>query len=351
MSRRTDLMLRSLPPITDVDSPVAAAADVDRSFRLMGTHMRVLVGAASPSGPRTPEQAADVVVALLENYDERLSRFLPGSELCALNADARETVPASDLLRDAVRVALHAAQISGGLVDPTILDALEAAGYRDSWDSARRLDLDEALAGAGVPRHPAAPRSDATWQAITIDDGAGTITRPAGVRIDTGGTGKGHAADLAAELLSGFDTWAVDCGGDLRLGGTAGAVRDVELEHPFTGERCETVRMRDGAIATSGLRSRIWRGADGRVAHHLLDPATGEPAFTGLVAATALAPTAVEAEARAKTALLRGPDGARLVLAPHGGITIDEQGRVERIGRLEPPPRIRFRMTDTRSAA
>ena len=89
--------------------------------------------------------------------------------------------------------------------------------------------------------------------------------------------------------------------------------------------------------------------------HHLLDPSTGAPGFTGLVAVTALAPTRVEAEALAKTALLRGPDGARHVLARHGGITFDEDGAVERIGRLAPAPRVRLRLPDpdrpVRSAA
>ncbi len=136
----------------------------------------------------------------------------------------------------------------------------------------------------------------------------------------------------------------MDCGGDLRIGGDAGLVRDVEVEHPFTGETLATIQVRDGAVATSGLRSRIWRAEDGAVRHHLLDPATGAPAFTGLVAVTALAPSTVEAEALAKAALLRGPEGARSTLARHGGITVAEDGTVERIGRLAPAPRVRLRL-------
>ncbi len=318
----------------------------DREFPLMGTHMRVVVGAPARDGLPTPGEAADSVQALLRTYNETLSRFRPDSELSALNADPRDVVPASELLRSAISAALDAAEFTGGLVDPTVLDDLELAGYRDSWDPSRRLDLREALDTPGRP--PAAPahaRKDSRWTEVHVDDVAGTITRPAGLHLDTGGTGKGHAADLAGALLDGYDAWAVDCGGDLRIGGDAGVVRDVEVEHPFTGEMFETVRVRDGAVATSGLRSRIWREADGRVAHHMIDPSTGKPAFTGLVAATALAPTAVRAEALAKAALLCGPEQARLVLARHGGITIDEDGHVDRIGRLEPAPRVKLRLT------
>ncbi len=78
-------------------------------------------------------------------------------------------------------------------------------------------------------------------------------------------------------------------------------------------------------MATSGIGRRSWFGADGRPAHHLLDPATGAPAFTGVVQATALAPTAVEAEWRAKAAVLSGPDCAGDWLA-HGGVVVLDDG-------------------------
>ena len=74
------------------------------------------------------------------------------------------------------------------------------------------------------------------------------------------------------------------------------------------------------------------RRADGRTAHHLLDPATGEPAWTGLLAVTALAPTTLEAETLAKIALLSGPAGARRLLARGGGVAIHADGGVETIG-------------------
>ena len=98
-------------------------------------------------------------------------------------------------------------------------------------------------------------------------------------------------------MLSGYDAWAVDCGGDLRIGGDAGLVRDVEVEHPFTGETLATIQVtrRRGRHVRPALAHLASRGR--AVRHHLLDPATGAPAFTGLVAVTALAPSTVEAEA------------------------------------------------------
>jgi thiamine biosynthesis lipoprotein len=83
----------------------------------------------------------------------------------------------------------------------------------------------------------------------------------------------------------------------------------------------------------------VWQRPGGGHSHHLLDPATGEPAWTGLTAATALASTALEAEALAKAALLSGPEGARRILAAAGGVVIHDSGDSERVGLR---PRVRL---------
>ncbi len=332
-----------------VAAGLGETAEAERSLRLMGTSVRVLVGAPARAEDDDPEVAADRVVAFLEDYDVRLSRFRAGSELSALNRDQRTSVPSSPLLRSAVGAALTAARRSGGLADPTLLTELEDAGYGDSWDPSRRIDLRAGLAAANCIRGPAGPRSPATWRVIDIDDQAGTITRPPGLRIDTGGSGKGHAADLAAALLDGYETWAVAVGGDVRVGGTAGRERAVEVEDPFGSGTLRIMSVREGAAATSGLRSRIWAGRGGGPRHHLLDPSTGEPAFTGLVAATALAPTALLAEALAKAAVLSGPAGAALFLAGHGGLTVDEHGHVNEVAAVS-RPRVRVRLQAPLSA-
>ena len=83
-------------------------------------------------------------------------------------------------------------------------------------------------------------------------------------------------------------------------------------------------------MATSGIDARLWERHDGEFAHHLIDPAAGTPAWTGLVTATALAPTALEAEALAKAALLSGPAaGRRLLRAHHGGVLVHDDGAVD----------------------
>jgi hypothetical protein len=75
--------------------------------------------------------------------------------------------------------------------------------------------------------------------------------------------------------------------------------------------------------------------AVGAYAHHLLDPSTGQPAWTGLVGATAVAGSSLEAETLSKLALLLGPEGAREVLSGLGGVIVHNSGEVEAVGPIE----------------
>jgi FAD:protein FMN transferase len=312
----------------------------DVEFDAMGSHVRLLVGEPGP-GQEPAYLAAERARRLIFDFDLALSRFKPESELCALNADPREEVPASPLLRRAVRAGIEAAERSGGLVDPTLVGEIESAGYVASRAGQPGAPLPEALAGAPA-RRPARPDPERRWRSFSVDDEAGSIRRPPGLRFDTGGTGKGLAADLVAESLRGYSRFVVDCGGDIRIGGAAALVDpySVQVEHPLSGDRGLTLRLGGGGVATSGLNVRIWRREDGRFAHHLIDPASGEPAWTGLIGATALGDTALEAETLSKAALLSGPEGAREVLAELGGLIVHDDGRSETVGPLAVRPRI-----------
>ena len=292
----------------------------DSSFRSMGSAVRLVL-----DGPE-PVAAAERERAFVEDCEARLSRFNPGSELCALNDDPRDEVPASQLLRAAVAAGLWAAERSDGLVDPTLVGEIERAGYRESRIGATPAALADALAAA-PPRRPARPRPGAAWRRVVVDDRAGVIRRPRGVRLDTGGTAKGLIADAVARRLARCSRAAVDCGGDIALRGEW----DIDVQHPLTHAIVHKLHVVDGGVATSGLDVRIWRRADGSFAHHLLDPATGEPAWTGLVGATAVGGSALEAETLSKLALLSGPARGRDSVAEHGGVLFHEDGSFEAV--------------------
>jgi thiamine biosynthesis lipoprotein len=268
----------------------------------------------------SPGQDLMSLRGLLESWHQRLTRFDPASELSLLNADAREQVRVSPLMACFVAAAIDAAERTDGLVDPTLVPEIEAAGY--TTDLGAPVELGRSL-DLAPPRQAARPNRARRWLEVSVDPGSRTVTRPPGVRLDSGGIAKGLFADLVAKRLSHAGNFAVDCCGDVRIGGRDDLPRPVLVDDPFgRGEPLHEFRITQGGVATSGIGRRTWIGADGLPKHHLLDPSSGRPAYTGVAQATALAPTAADAEVRAKAALL-SHDPAWLA---HGGVLVFDDG-------------------------
>jgi len=299
------------------------------TFACFGGQCTVIV--ADAARPADAAAAAAMAKRALLAWHQRFSRFEADSELSRLNRDPAATVAVTPLMGRVIETAVQAARDTGGLVDATLAPEIERAGYGSHFDG-EGTDLRSALALA-PPRAPAAPHPDQRWRQVSVDCRAGTVHRPPGLRIDVGGIAKGVFADQLASLFDGFDAYVLDCAGDLRVGGRAGVVRPVHIAGAFGSERLHTFALTGGAVATSGISRRSWIGDNGRPAHHLLDPRTGRPAFTGVVQASALAPTAAEAEILAKAAILGGPARAAGWLR-HGGMIVLDDGRYT---PLEPP--------------
>ncbi|HET8566411.1 MAG TPA: FAD:protein FMN transferase [Solirubrobacterales bacterium] len=303
-------------------------SEARRTFECFGGLVHVSI-----HGPPSmqPEKAAAVAEARLLAAHRQLSRFLPGSELSRLNRDPRARVPADPLLLRLVSAARKAGELTDGLVDATLLGEIEAAGYRDSMP--RRPDPGRPVQPEAPA--PAGPSPARSWAMLSVDWPAEAIERPPGVEIDSGGIAKGLLADEVAATLAEFPAYAVDCCGDARIGGTGGRRRPIRVEDPFGGEPVGSLEISDGGVATSGITRRSWEGIEGAPAHHLLDPSSGEPAFTGVVQATALAPSAFLADVHAKWALLSGPELAPSRL-PYGGVLVLADGDTETVAAPTP---------------
>jgi FAD:protein FMN transferase len=251
------------------------------------------------------------------SWHRMLTRFDPASELSLLNASRARHVRVSPIMAEFVAAAIDAADRTDGLVDPTLGDEIERAGY--SSDLGEPLDLATSLELA-PERRPARPQAERRWLQVRLD--GYTVSRPPGVQLDSGGIAKGLFADLAAGLLSGSGSFAIDCAGDVAIGGSDELARPVLVDDPFGGGPLHEFEIRHGGVATSGIGRRSWIGPDGLPAHHLLDPSTGRPAYTGVVQATALAPCATDAEVLAKAALLSGDEQ----WLAHGGVLVFDDG-------------------------
>jgi thiamine biosynthesis lipoprotein len=244
-------------------------------FRSMGCE--VVVGLDRDA----PVDALDRVRGLFAERDARFTRFAFGSELARVNRAGGPVLLSHDFAR-ALRSALEAARQTGGLVDPTLLDALEGAGYDRDFAA---LDADERPARAGARGR---------WRELRVT--GRLLDRPPGIRLDLNGVVKALAVDDALGVI-GRAGW-VSAGGDLAAG------RPLDVALPRGG----AVRLESGALATSGSVLRRWtRG--GRWHHHLIDPRTGAPADSPWEQVTVCGATCWAADVAAKAAFLLGGDG------------------------------------------
>lgn len=265
------------------------------SFHCMTTDIELFLEADKA---QPVQDALRQVEHFFQEVEARFSRFRPDSELVRLNSAAGKEVRVSADLAELVQLALAAAKASDGVFDPTIIDALEAAGYD------RSIDLIWAN-GAHSPLQIAAQPD--RWRQVAVDTTTCLVKLPAGVRLDLGGIAKGWAADRAAAMLQQIGPGMVNAGGDLCAWGDQPGIEKgngwlVALDHPAQPSvDVAWLRVHDGAVATSSITRRRWAGG-----HHLIDPRTALPANTDLLSVTAMAPTVAQAEVAAKVVLILG---------------------------------------------
>jgi FAD:protein FMN transferase len=271
------------------------------TFLAMGTTVEALLEADAPDG----HAALLGVEAEFERLESILSRFRPDSDLSELNRRGRiEDAP--DLAR-VVELALAAREETGGRFDPTIHDALVAAGY----------DRTFADVPSDGPSNLVTRCYLGSWGARVDGD---SVELERGVRLDLGGIGKGYAVDRAVATLAGLGPCLVNAGGDLAVAGLPSAGSwAVSVDTP-AGPL--TLGLTAGGLATSGRDRRRWiRGGEER--HHLIDPASGCPAESGWLRVTVAAPTAVAAEVAAKDIFLGAEPAGRdaVLVALDGAVT------------------------------
>lgn len=279
---------------------------VDRAFRAMGcsAEVRVVAGSAIDAAA-----IADAVIAQIEGIERRWSRFIPDSELSALNARGGGLFVVSADTALLVARMVEAWRRTSGRYDPTLLEALARVGYADAWDVRRGL-VEDATTDAVLPGRGC--------HGISVDLSTGLVELPDGLSLEPGGIGKGLAGDLvsAAAIDAGAAGVMVNLGGDVRVRGVDvdGGTWVVAIEDPHRPEReLAVVELDDGAVCTSSRTWRRWLTPTGP-AHHLLDPADGRPVRGAIDSVTVVADAGWWAEALTKAAFVEGlPNAADLV--------------------------------------
>ncbi len=274
-------------------------------WQALGTN--VVLRTADPAGLASARRAVESELAAI---DRACSRFRADSELARLNDRPGRPVQVGPLLFDALALALDAARMTDGDVDLTLGRALELVGYDRDW---RLLPApgDGQAQGADAPTPVLKLRAFRGWRSVSLDAQTRTVRLPHGVRLDLGATAKALAADRAASAAhtAGGYGVLVSLGGDIATAGPAPAggwrIHVTDDHRSDATAPGQTVSIRSGGLATSSTTVRRW-SHEGRTMHHILDPATGNPANTCWRTVSVAAESCADANIACTASLVRG---------------------------------------------
>ena len=308
--------MATMPPAGSNPEPDDPDPVVGFSSRALGSALGLQVRLATPGGAAGPTALAgqdaanlawDLVQAEFDEVDRALSRFRDDSELTALNrlAGTGRVAAVSWRLRTMLAAVHRAGRLTGGRFDASVLADLE-------WLGEHGAVLEDA-----DPPDGAAPGDGPVVRLVPAGTPRASLVHVPAAPVDSGGIGKGlalrWAAVAAVQALPSGSGLLLEAGGDVTSAGVAprGGWR-VGIEDPVLpgpdDEPLAVLALERGSVATSSVRVRNWVAPDGQRAHHIVDPRTGEPARTGLIAVTVAAPDPAWSEVWSKSLFLAGRD-------------------------------------------
>lgn len=292
---------------------------ITRSWRAIGTTNSVTV-----TEPHTVVAATQIAQHYLDQLDQAVSRFNPASELTRVNVAATRgpvNIHVSTIFGDVLKSALSAAELTGGIVTPTIGRALQECGY----------DVDIAIVQTRASETPVAAslRPSPDWKMIQYRPSDGHLLIPQGYQLDFGATAKAAAADaiaakLANSLPGGF---LVNLGGDIAVDGVEPADGWPVAVDDHTGATLQVVAGHRNAFATSSTQKRSWIQGTSRM-HHIIDPRTGRASDIAWSQVTCAAMSTIVANAAST---------ASIVLGEHAPAWLTEMGIPARLERQSGP--------------
>ena len=273
-----------------------AAEEASEEFFAMDTKMTVKVyGEGAPEAAREAKERLQALDALWSATSE-------GSDVARLNSGAGEAVALAPETMRLLRLSEAVREETKGALDVTLLPLLKLWGFSGGVHrvpTAEEIEAARALTGAGK---------------LKLDEAAGTARLEKGSSVELGAVAKGYAGELvAAELKSrGVRSAILDLGGNIEAVGMRedGTPWRVGLRNPFGGALLGTVKVTDAAVVTSAIDQRFFTDEAGNRYWHILDPATGAPAASGLASATVIAKSGGRADALSTALFVMGAERA-----------------------------------------
>jgi thiamine biosynthesis lipoprotein len=262
---------------------------------VMGTIVTIQTASSDPKHSRQQDSAIERALAWFHHIEERCTRFNPQSEAMRLSNQIGVSLPVSPVLYEAVGFALEVAKASDGAFDPTLGLAMERLGFNREYSTGQTVHTD------------IEPTSAVSYRDVLLDPIRKTITLLRPLVLDLGAVAKGLAVDMAARELREFESFAINAGGDLYLGGCnpKGEPWTIGIRHPRHEDALiDSVVLSNRAVCTSGDYERT--ADDGKV-HHILDPRTNAPAKSA-ASVTVIAQSTMLADALATAAFVLGPE-------------------------------------------
>ena len=339
----------------------------------MGCHIQISLN-TTRLNPRYSQVVIDQQIALLTSdiqkriaqWEHIFSRFDDTSELIQLNNQTNQWIKVSPELFEVLQRAIHFTSKTQGLVTPTLLKELWAAGYQHSFETLPKMSMPSApMTGSKVSSNKSSnmtlntsaslqdtPRASNDSQQIgliqlrQLANGKHQVYLPAGMALDLNGYVKGWCAMQLAEHISHVHDWQLPClvdmGGDMAIGVPRDQIDKpitwgVAIAKPYFAnskhiqeeEDVAILALSSGAVATSGQDYRRW-WHDGRWQHHLIHPHYSRPVTSDVLTATVLATDTLIAEVYAKYCVLLGVTEAMAWLNKHAiaALLIDTNNKV-----------------------
>lgn len=291
----------------------------DVQFTAMDTFMHFTVYGEQTAGVKARDE--------IRSLERLLSVTDEASEVYAINHRTAPTRELSPELTALLEQALILARQTDGAFDPTVYPVVRAWGFTtEEYHVPEQEELDRLLTLV-----------DHTAPVLN----ANILTLPDGVQLDFGGIAKGRAGDRAAQLLrgQGVTSAILRLGGNIHTIGTKpdGSLWNIGIEDPDTGGNLATVAVADLAVVTSGSYQRFFTAND-QTYHHIIDPATGRPANSGLSSVTVVGKYGARCDALSTALFVMGLERSAQFWREHGdfeAIFVSEDGSVSITAGLE----------------
>lgn len=252
--------------------------------------------------------ALDEAEDRIKNLESLLSVTDENSEIYAVNHSSGTPVRLSSDTERILSFALDMAQKTNGALEPTIYPVLTAWGFTtESYQIPTREKINQLLQSVDFHR-------------VQIKNHS--LALPDGMQLDLGAVAKGYTGDEIANLLknSGVTSAIINLGGNVQTIGTRpdGSMWRVGLKAPDADGHIGILEVSDCAVITSGGYQKYFIGEDGKQYHHIIDPATGRPAESGLVFVTIIGKEGKLCDALSTALFVMGTEDAILYWKQYG---------------------------------